>query len=47
VIWARQEAKSFCGRDWTDGITLIGFDNLAFFEKTEAEPNHPISGSKP
>jgi hypothetical protein len=31
----------------TDGITLIGFDNLAFIEKPQAEPNHPISGSKP
>jgi hypothetical protein len=30
LIWAKREAKYFCGKDWTGRNSLIGFDNFAF-----------------
>jgi hypothetical protein len=31
VIWVTCEGKSFCGRDWTAKITLIGLNKLVFW----------------
>jgi hypothetical protein len=29
VIWVKREAEYFCGKDWTDSISLIVFNKLA------------------
>jgi hypothetical protein len=33
LIWAKREAIYFFAKDWTDSISLIGFDKFAVWRK--------------